>query len=337
MHAINAFITGHVGVAWIVLAAAFFVLAKCADAFVDASVAIAHRLHIPKLVVGIVLVSLATTAPELSVSFISALRGQPEIAMGNAVGSVICNGGLALALCGLLAARPIRIIPHVLHTAGTFLSVVAVLAFVFVLPDRTLGRIEGLVLLLLFGGYTALLYWQHRTGRFREDVDIPDEEHVAHYSVLKLVTVFALSLTGIIVASEFIVTCATTIAVWVGIPTGVIAMVMVALGTSIPEVASCATAARKGEGALAVGNILGANIMNICWVAGASAAANPLTLTRRELLFMFPAMFVMVGAKLGLLWRNKRLSRRKGYVLLAIYVLYLASFFVVFRPSIPSA
>ena len=110
-----------------------------------------------------------------------------------------------------------------------------------------------------------------------------------------------------------------------------IALTLVALGTSIPEVATSVVSAIKGQGALSVGNILGANIMNICWVAGSSSLANPLSLSRREINFMFPAMFIMVAVTLFVLHTSQALSRREGAVLFGVYCLYIASFFLVFQ------
>ena len=134
-------------------------------------------------------------------------------------------------------------------------------------------------------------------------------------------------------SSHFIVTSATSIARFIGIPEAVIALTLVAIGTSIPEIATCVIAARKNEGALAVGNILGADILNICWVAGLSAVANPLTLSTKEIAFMFPSMFIIVGSMLVMLRAGYRLTRLKGSVLLLLYVVYIVSFFFVFPPA----
>jgi cation:H+ antiporter len=111
-------------------------------------------------------------------------------------------------------------------------------------------------------------------------------------------------------------------------------MTLVAFGTSIPEIATCIVAARKGEGAIAVGNILGADIMNICWVAGSSAIVNNLLLERKDILFMFPSMFIIVGAMLCMLRMNYTLTPIKGIILLGLYMLYLVSFFIFFPPQL---
>lgn len=320
------YIQASLPLAWFALLLAFAVLAKCADLFVSSAVQLASKLKIPKLVVGIVLVSFATTAPELSVSLMAALRNSPEMALGNAVGSVICDDGLALALAGIFAAAPIMIIPRVFKLSGGFLVLIAVLAFLFALPDYTLSRWEGIVLVALFIGYLAVLFIQHKRGSFAEDIALertatPPED----VSMLRILAVFLVSLAGIVAASEFVITSASTIAEkQFHVPQSVIAMTLVAFGTSVPEVATCIAAARRGEGTIAVGNILGADIMNICWVAGASAIANDLVLNKQEIYFMFPAMLVVIGAMLIMLRFGYRLNRKKGIVLFLGYLVYLA-------------
>jgi cation:H+ antiporter len=333
MEAVDAYIVSHAWIAWIILPVAFAILAKSADVFVDSSVALAEKLSIPKLVIGIVLVSVATTMPELTVSLMAALRGLPEMALGNAIGSVICNTGLALALAGMVAAAPIAIMPGVLKTAGLFLVAVELLAFVFVAPDMTLGRVEGLVLGALFAGYLAVLFHQHRTGKLKDGIEDEVDTEMVGMPACKVAFLFALGLAGILVAGRFIVVSATSVAQWAGIPESVISLSLVAFGTSVPEVATCVSAARKGHGDIAVGNILGANIMNICWVAGASATANPLTLGAREVYFMFPAMFVVVGVMLLLVRRGYRMTKAKALALLVLYAVFLSSMILLFPPK----
>jgi cation:H+ antiporter len=332
MEAIQQAIQANVLLAWVTIAVAFAVLAKCADLFVDTAVRIADRLQVPKIVIGIVLVSVATTAPELSVSLISALRGQPQMALGNAIGSVICDDGLGLALAGIISAIPILVVPAVLRTSGLFLILVQVLAFIFVVRDDTLTRGEGLVLVALFAAYIYLLYYQHRRGTAGRELE-PGKPPGGGKPSLVLVLGFILAVAGIIVASEFVITSATAIARSIGISEAVIALTLVALGTSIPEIATCVAAARRREGEIAVGNIIGADIMNICWVAGASSVANNLVLNKRQIMFMFPSMFVIVGTMLVLLRINYKLTRSKGFILLGIYLAYLASFFMIFPPQ----
>ncbi|MFC1504604.1 calcium/sodium antiporter, partial [Spirochaetota bacterium] len=318
MNVINTYIGSNVMIACIAMIISFIVLAKCADIFVNCSVNIADKLKIPKLIIGIVLVSLATTAPELSVSLMAAIQGNPEMALGNAIGSIICDDGLALGLSGILAVSPVLVMPGVLKTSGIFLIFIEILTFLFVIFDNTLNRHEGAILVLLFIGYLIFLYTQHKKGRFKEDISINDYKSVAKPAYL-LAILFIISLGGIIISSKFIITSAVSIARVIHIPESIIALTLVAFGTSIPEVATCITAALKKQGAIAVGNIIGADIMNICWVAGASSIANNLMLPKKELLFMFPAMFIIVGVMLLLIRHGYSLTRRKGIVIFSLY------------------
>lgn len=327
-------IQSNVFVAWAALAAAFFLLFKCADLFVDVSVALANRFRVPRLFIGIVLVSLATTAPELSVSVIAALQGNPEMALGNAIGSVICDDGLALAICGILAPLPIMISPALLRTTGVFLIGVQLTVFFFTIFDYTLNRWEGAILVTLFAGYITFFFKKHRNAESEHEMGLIETASGLTDPLIKMFGLFVCALAGILIASEIVITSATAIARSLHIPEVIIAMTLVALGTSIPEVATCVTAARKGEGALAVGNILGADILNICWVAGASAIVNNLALGRKDILFMFPAMFIIVGVMLAALRINHSLTRRKAFVLLGLYGVYLLIFFIVFSPSL---
>lgn len=329
----------HIGassiLAWVILLASFFILAKSADLFVDSAVSCATKFNISKLVIGLVLVSFATTAPELCVSLTAALKGNPEMALGNAVGSVICNTGLALGFAGILAPFAIKVLPKILKASGFFLVLVSVLCFIFVYNDKALTTVEGGILIGLFCVYLIYMFNEYKSGRIEmgdDDAELP--EKLAEMVLVKVIILFVIGLLGIIIASEFIVVSATSIAHSLHIPEAVIALTLVALGTSIPEVATCVIAAKKGHGEIAVGNILGANILNICWVAGASSLANKLILSQREIMFMFPAMLVIVGAMLFVLWTHYRLTKREGGVLFFLYLVYIAFTFYFFPPEV---
>ena len=315
--------------AWVVLFAAFALLAKSSDFFVDSSVGLATRLHIPKLVIGLVLVAFATTTPELSVSLMAAQYGNPEMALGNAVGSVICNCGIALGLCGLLSRSPVPVMRRIFLNAAVFLLLSCFLTVGFVWRDGVLGRGEGLTLFGVFVVYSTILLQQYRRGDMNENAITQTIAPPVSRSLSSLLVAFLAGLGGVILASRFVVVSATTIAVGLGVPESIIALTLVALGTSVPEVATSVTAAIKGEGALSVGNILGANIMNLCWVAGVSAMVNPLIITRQEMLLMFPALLIIVIVTLVVLYTRETLDRLEGAILLGAYGVYVVSFFVV--------
>ncbi|HAA78380.1 TPA: hypothetical protein DCE37_25050 [Candidatus Latescibacteria bacterium] len=311
-----------VTVAFIVLAVCFAILAKCADWFVDGAVGIAEHFHVPKMLIGIVLVSMATTAPELAVSVMSAMSGAAEIALGNAIGSVIVDDTVAIGLAAAVTAAPIAADPKLLKTTGVFLVVVDLVAY-YLVWDGTLSRGEGAILLVGFFAYLIFTYITQRKSR-EMDNDLEEiEESIAVQSVGSLVFWFVMGLGGVLVASHFIVDAAKVIATAFGISSGMIGLTVIAIGTSLPEIATGVAAGRRGHGEIVVGNILGADILNVCWIAGASAVVNPLIVGPREIHFMMPTMIVIVLAMLFMMRTGYRLTRVEGIILTSLYVVYL--------------
>jgi cation:H+ antiporter len=178
------------------------------------------------------------------------------------------------------------------------------------------------------------MFREHKKGHLvLDDEETSPPEDLKKSSILKISALFFLGLCGIVFASEFIIMSATSIALAMRVPESVVALTLVALGTSIPEVATCVIAARKGHGQIAVGNIIGADILNIAWVAGASSIANDLKLDHKQIFFMFPAMFAIVGVMLLMLRYNHSLTKTKGAILLALYLLYVITTVLVFPPA----
>ena len=306
-----------------VLVVCFAVLAKCATWFVDGAVGIAEHFNVPKMLIGIVLVSLATTAPELAVSVMSAMSGKAEMALGNAIGSVIVDDTIAIGLAALVATTPIVIDPRLLKTTGLFLIAVDLIAYALVW-DGELSRWEGAILLGLFFTYLVFAYvTQMKSGGGKSQGLADIEEAISGRSLGSLAFWFLLGLVGVLVASHFIVDAATTVAVVFGISSGMIALTVVAIGTSLPEIATGIAAGRRGHGDIVVGNILGADILNVCWIAGASAVVNPLIVGPKEIHFMMPAMLAVVLAMLITMRTRYKLTRIEGGVLIGLYFVYL--------------
>jgi cation:H+ antiporter len=328
MEAIYNLISSNQLVAWITLLLSFIVLAKSADIFVDNSVHLAEIFKIPKLIIGLILVSLATTAPELSVSLVAAINGNPEMALGNAIGSIICNTTLGLGLCGLATITTIKLIPQATKATLGVLFIVEAFACFFVLRDQTLSRAEGIFLIIIFFIYTIYLFMSHKNDTEEPTTTQKDEKQK---NIFVIIIFFIISITLIIIASKFIVSSATSIAYHFHIKEAIVALTLVALGTSIPEVATCISAARKGEGDIAVGNILGANIMNICLVAGGSAIINNLSLESKDIYFMFPAMFIATITMAVLISNKFTITRKKGAILFSLYIIYMISFLIIYK------
>jgi cation:H+ antiporter len=315
---------------------AFVILFKCADLFVDGASRIATILNIPKLVIGIVLVGLATTAPEFAVSVVAALRGLPEIALGNAIGSVIVDDGVALALAAILAPTVIFINCRMLRIIGAFLLSIDFLAY-FLARDGVLSRWEGLILISLLGVYFVLLFKvrSFRTPGLSDGSEAPNSSgprlsQAARRDLKTPVIKILIGLAGVILTAEIIVRAAEYVARYFAIPEIIIGSTIVAVGTSLPEVSTCITAALRQEGELAVGNILGADVLNILWIIGVASLTNPIIVDLEIINFKFPYMILMVTVMLVLMRIGCRLNRYKGFILLGFYLLYLFLTFYLF-------
>ncbi len=315
---------------------AFAILFKCADLFVDGASRIATILNIPKLLVGIVLVGLATTAPEFAVSVIAAIRGLPELALGNAIGSVIVDDCVALALAAILAPTVIFINCRMLRIFGAFLLSIDFLAY-FLARDGVLNRWEGLTLISLLGVYFVLLF-KVRSFRAPGMTDNGEAKNsagprmnaAARRDLRAPALKFLIGLAGVILTAEVIVRSAEYVARYFAIPEIIIGSTIVAIGTSLPEVSTCITAALRREGELAVGNILGADVLNILWIIGVASLTNPIIVDRAIINFKFPYMILVVTVMLVLMSIGCRLNRYKGFILLGFYLLYLFLTFHLF-------
>lgn len=306
---------------------AALVLFRAGDLFVTGAVGLSVRLNMPKILVGIVIVGFSTTMPELLVSLQAAIAGKPEIALGNAIGSVIADDALALALAAIIA-------PILLHQkktfriAALFLIVVDFVAY-FLAFDGTLNRPEGIILvtgLFLYIGYA--IYSAKKGQALIPAEKIETEEEMVGWGAITWS--FLAGFIGVLVASNLIVESGTVIATAIGVPEIVIGLTIIALGTSLPEIATVIAAARKGEGEVAAGNIIGADILNILWIAGMSAIVNPIVVDPKIINFSFPAMIAVVGTMLIFLRTKWRLDKWEGYVLLGMYVAYMVALGLLF-------
>lgn len=332
-------------IVWVLLAIG--ILWKTADWFVEGAVGIAEKMGVPPMLVGLVLMSLATTAPELMASLLAAIEGNPEVALGNAVGSVIIDASLALGLAALVATSPLVADPKLLRVSGTFLVGVMFLAFGMTY-DGTLTRYEGGILVFLFGCYLA--YSARMQILDRKAADVPSthdaekdnelrevEAHLAEMSNARIIALFVGGLTGVLIGAKLLLVGGVGLAEAYGLPKVIIGLTVVAIGTSVPEVATAVASARKGKSSVGVGNIIGADILNICWVAGLSAVANPLEAPRPIILIMFTSMIIIVLTMLVMLRWNYKLSRLNGAVLVTLYVVYaLVLFFGAPRDALNS-
>jgi cation:H+ antiporter len=313
----------------------FFVIAKTADWLVDGAVGMASILNIPKIIIGIILVSFATTMPEFTVSFLSSLIGRNKIALGNAVGSVIADNTLALALGILVAPQVIKVPQRLLKGIGLFLIAVSFITFGMSILGNDITRLEGIILIALLVIYlTALvLYQKKHRQKIIAEMNEEIKEHRHQGGLSKHLLLFAIGVIGVVVSSKILIESAVNIAYIVKVPEIFIGLTVIALGTSLPEVATCIVACKKGHGDIAFGDIIGANILNLLWIIGAASLAKPLIIARQEIVFMFPFMIFINVILLVFAAMGFKLSKWKGMVLMALYVVYLALTLAFFPPG----
>jgi len=311
------------------LVVSFVVLFKCADFFIEGSVGMAHIFNIPKLIVGIVFVGLATTAPEFAVSVQAAFLGHPEIALGNAIGSVIADDGIALALAGILASTAIVVNCRVLRIIGSFLLAIDFFAYLLVMNGK-ISRVEGMILLgLLVLYFLVIIFMQKKKKGFLpvSEEQVAAEEHYSDKNrtrmIRKYIYYFIGGIIGVVITSRVIIWAAVHISRYFSISETVIGLTVIAIGTSLPEISTALTAAVKGEGEIAVGNILGADVLNILWIVGMSAVVRPINVEIEVIRFTFPYMILIVTIMLVSMRIGCRFNRIKGVILIFFYMVYL--------------
>lgn len=300
-----------------------------ANFLTDGSAALAQRFRVPEFIVGLTIVAVGTSTPELVVSVLSAAAGNSDVAIGNIVGSNIFNVFLILGVCALIAPLPL--------TGGNirrdlpFLTAVSVLLLLLT-SDRLLGlgevdaigRIDGIVMLLL---YIALIRYTIRAERrtaAQATQTTQTEKPQRSRSLWLIVVMIGGGLAGLVFGGELFLDSATAIARALGVSESVIAITLVAGGTSLPELASSVVSLLKGKSEMALGNVIGSNIANILLILGLSATIHPLTLggiTRIDLLtVLLSSVLLFVTA---FTFRRKAVDRWEGAIFLVIYALYI--------------
>ena len=297
------------------LAGGLLLLVAAASVLVRGAAALALRLGLTPLVVGLTVVAFGTSAPELVVSVQAALAGAGGIAVGNVVGSNIANVGLVLGVAVLL--RPLAADPSLFRRDLPVLLVVTALAAAL-LADGQLGRVEGGV---LAAGLVAYLVWSVRAARREQaSVDLPVAEPSG--PGWRDVAFVVAGLVGLVVGADLFVGGATNLAEAFGVSNAVIGLTVVAIGTSLPELATTVVAALRGEGDLAVGNVVGSNLFNLLGILGIASLVRPLAAPGLQLADV-AVMGGLAVALVAMLWTGRRLARAEGAALATVYVAYV--------------
>jgi cation:H+ antiporter len=313
-----------VGFDIILLIVSFILIAKGGDIFVDSSVHIGRALNIPRFIVGGTLMSLATTIPELVVSVTASGVGDSGIALGNAVGSCICNIGLIVGMVAVIV--PVGAGARDFANRALWMSVGGALVVIFSL-DLTLSRPLGIVLLVMSLVY---LLWDYRSiRRLRAGQDRTQRSAEERATLVRSINFFALGASLIIVGSWLLVTSGQSVATALGLPSAIIGFSVIAIGTSLPELVTGVSAARKGVPDLSLGNIMGANVLNLFLIVGVSGTIQPLELDGFTQWYAFPWMAIIFGTFIFLVRRNGHIGRWAGLSLLILYVVYSVGLFAL--------
>lgn len=300
-------------------------LIRGGDLFVDGACGIAKRFHMPDIIVGATVVSIGTTLPEVMVSSAGALNGQGSIAYGNAIGSVICNTALIAAIS--IAAKPGTVnVKNLKVPVAFFFSA----ALIYCFSAYFLGEFPrwiGAILLLMFVAY---ILFNVRHGMKNPESVNPKTEPVRHRPLPAEILFLVLGAVLIAFGADMLVDHGTVIAQYLGVPETVIALTFVALGTSLPELITTVTSLRKGHACLGIGNVIGANVLNLVFVSGISVILAPFKLPVEKVIFGIPASLavdipVMLAVMLLLTipaLRTGQMKRRQGIVLLMIYAAF---------------
>lgn len=287
------------------------------DRLVDAAVAIARKLGIPQIVVGATIVSLGTTLPEVLVSTTAAFDGSAAIAAGNAFGSIICNTALIAGLTQTIRPTKKVEVSSLLWRSGFFFAVLIAMN-VYGYVTGAYGRPVGIMLLLLFGLYAYLNI--RRSGS--EGEDSQEEEKNQEVSVPRQLLVLVICAGLLYLGANLLVDNGIFIANAIGVPERVIAVTFIALGTSLPELVTSIVSLIKGYGNVGLGNVIGANILNMLLVIGIPAAVEGIPLERSAVTVDMPLSLLVMAILLVPILIRKRSSRVQGAALLCIYVAY---------------
>lgn len=312
----------------------FGLLVWGADRFVHGAAATARNLGISTLVVGLTVVGFGTSAPEILVSIIASFNGNPGLAVGNAIGSNIANIGLVLGVTALIT--PLMVNSDTLRREFPLMLLVMLLALVLVLDSR-LGRIDGMILL---GGLAMMIIWLVRLGRQRHYPEPMTSEFEREIPVITLKRALVLTVLGLIVllvGSQMLVYGAINIAQRLGVSDLVIGLTIVAIGTSLPELAASIMSALKKEHDIAIGNILGSNMYNLLAVLAIPGIVAPVTLEAsvlsRDFAFMIGLAIALFIFAYGFN-RPGRINRFEGLLLLGAYFSYMLVLYLSLQNSL---
>lgn len=304
-----------------ILLVGFVLLIKGADFFVEGSSAVAKKLRIPSIIVGLTIVAMGTSLPELAVSVTAALAENNEIAVSNVVGSNLFNLLVVCGTCTLFA--PLAINKSTLKSDFPLSIVCAALLLVVGMIGMQVGRVDGVILLVIFITYIAILVRQALKARANSTAKDEDEEKESKDIPVWLCIIYIIGgIAAIKFGGDFVVDGASTIAQKIGMSQTLVGLTVVAVGTSLPELVTSIVASRKNEVDMALGNVIGSNIFNILFILGTAGAISPMSFIQDNIVdlivLIVASLLVYVFA-----WSKQKIEKKEGIIMLAIYIVYM--------------
>lgn len=298
---------------WLIVG--FVLLIKGADFFVEGSSGIAKAFRVPAMIIGLTIVAMGTSAPELSVSVSAALQGSNDIAISNVIGSNIFNLMVVCGVCAMMKSLPIK--KETLKAEFPIAIGAGLLLLVFGL-DKNLSRVEGIIFIALFA---VFLGWMIKSALASRTNGEEEEDEIKSLPIWQCLIYIAGGLAAVVWGGDLVVENATSIAKAFGLSETLIGLTIVAIGTSLPELVTSVVAAQKGEVDMALGNVIGSNIFNILLILGISGAIMPMTVAAESVidLILLTVMSLVVYV-FG--WSKQKLNRLEGAAMVLMYVAY---------------
>ena len=318
----------------LLFAVGLVLLIKGGDWFVDGATGIAKRFNLPDIVVGATVVSIGTTLPEVMVSTTGALAGSGAMAYGNAIGSIICNTALIAAISIAVNPGPVNV--KSMRTPAIFFFAAAAMYCVAAYGLGTFPRWLGFIMLAVFAVYMVLTV---RNGMKNPDAAVEEEEESKPKKLWQELLLLVAGAAVIAVGADLLVDHGQIIALELGVPETVVALLFVALGTSLPELVTTITSLKKGRASLGVGNVIGANVFNLVLVSGVAVSLAPFdvpventfldTGLNLSLVFDIPVMLIVMSLMIFPALAKKKLGRWQGIALLGIYTAFCVLQFIL--------
>ncbi len=308
----------------------FVLLIKGADLLVDGSSSIAKKFNIPEIIIGLTIVSIGTSMPELFVSTASAIKGSSDMALGNIIGSNICNLLLILGLSAMI--RPVKFQRETRLIEIPICLAITIIFAIFCNTNGQISRIEAAILIVLFIMFIIYTIFMGKKGKAFDKDEVVEEtkSDEKQLSILKSIIYVILGVIGLKIGGDLTVDNATIIARMFNVSEKVISLTILAVGTSLPELVTSVMAAKKGNSDIAIGNIIGSNIFNILLIIGLSAMIFPLAYNYTYNIQMWILIAsTMVLSIFPILPPKNEMCRFNGFTYILIYIGYMAMLFVV--------